>query len=264
MAARRIARDWDAGQHPSRVRAYGADGSLTDLAPADWDRLASGPTLLFVHGTFSSTDGGVQPPATADDGRAAWTLRRAGHRLRPPDARRRPVHQCPRVPRRRRRPGPRARRRLSLPRWPRVARSITERPGDLAPLGTHLRVRQIVMVGVLNGGTILADAAHWSELLDRYTTLLRLLPSPGRHRHPRDRARGRAGPRRRGCAGPGGSLRDGSRQRVPRSAQHRPGAGRRFPLPGHRLRLRTARSRPEGLAQRRGSRPDLRRATATT
>ena len=27
MAARRIARDWDAGQHPSQVRAYGPDGT---------------------------------------------------------------------------------------------------------------------------------------------------------------------------------------------------------------------------------------------
>ena len=60
-----------------------------------------------------------------------------------------------------------------------VARSIAERPGDLAPLGAHVRVRQIAMVGVLNAGTILADAAHWGELLDRYTTLLRLLPAPG-------------------------------------------------------------------------------------
>ena len=42
-----------------------------------------------------------------------------------------------------------------------------------------MRVRQIAMVGVLNAGTILADAAHWGELLDRYTTLLRLLPAPG-------------------------------------------------------------------------------------
>ena len=66
MAARRLARDWDAGQHPSQVRAYGPDGTLTDLTPADWDRLAAGPALLFVHGTFSSTEGafGRLPSAT--------------------------------------------------------------------------------------------------------------------------------------------------------------------------------------------------------
>ena len=32
MAARRLARDWDTGHHPSQVRAYGPDGTLTDLA----------------------------------------------------------------------------------------------------------------------------------------------------------------------------------------------------------------------------------------
>ena len=178
MAARRIARDWDAGQHPSQVRAYGPDGSLTDLAPADWDRLAAGPALLFVHGTFSSTEGafGRLPSATM-----AELHRRYGGRVIAFDH---PTLADD--------PFVNARaffdivgdRTLDVDivchsRGGLVARSIAERPGDLAPLGAHVRVRQIAMVGVLNAGTILADAAHWSELLDRYTTLLRLLPAPG-------------------------------------------------------------------------------------
>ncbi len=178
MAARRLARDWDAGQHPSQVRAYGPDGTLTDLTPADWDRLATGPAVLFVHGTFSSTEGafGRLPSATMTElhGRYGGRVIAFDHPTLADD------------------PFVNARaffdivadRALDMDivchsRGGLVARSITERPGDLAPLGAHVRVRQIAMVGVLNAGTILADAAHWSELLDRYTTLLRLLPSPG-------------------------------------------------------------------------------------
>jgi len=178
MAARRLARDWDAGQHPSQVRAYGPDGTLTDLSPSDWDRLAAGPAVLFVHGTFSSSEGafGRLPSATMADlhGRYGGRVIAFDHPTLADD------------------PFVNARaffdivgdRTLDVDivchsRGGLVARSIAERPGDLAPLGPHVRVRQIAMVGVLNAGTILADAAHWSELLDRYTTLLRLLPAPG-------------------------------------------------------------------------------------
>jgi len=178
MAARRIARDWDASQHPSQVRAYGPDGTLTDLAPADWDRLASGPALMFVHGTFSSTEGAFSrlPSATLTE-----LHRRYGGRVVAFDH---PTLADD--------PFTNARAFLEVlgdrsleadivchSRGGLVARSIAERPGDLAPLGAHLLVRQIAMVGVLNAGTILADAGHWGELLDRYTTLLRLLPAPG-------------------------------------------------------------------------------------
>jgi len=178
LAARRIARDWDAGQHPSQLRAYAADGTLTALAPADWDRLAGGRALLFVHGTFSSTEGAFSrlPPATM-----AELHRRYGGRViafdhptlaDDPFVNARAFFETV------------AGRTLELDvvchsRGGLVARSIAERPDQLAGLGPKTTVRQIAMVGVLNGGTILADAAHWGELLDRITTLLRLLPAPG-------------------------------------------------------------------------------------
>jgi hypothetical protein len=177
MAGRHLARDWDTGQHPSSP-AYGPDGTLTDLAPADWDRLAAGPALLFVHGTFSSTEGafGRLPSATMAElhGRYGGRVIAFDHPTLADD------------------PLVNARaffdivgdRALDVDivchsRGGLVARSIAERPGDLAALGAHIQIRQIAMVGVLNAGTILADAEHWSELLDRYTTLLRLLPAPG-------------------------------------------------------------------------------------
>jgi hypothetical protein len=60
-----------------------------------------------------------------------------------------------------------------------VSRSIAERPGDLGGLASGVSVRTVVLVGVPNNGTILAKAQHWNEYLDRFTTLLNLLPGPG-------------------------------------------------------------------------------------
>jgi pimeloyl-ACP methyl ester carboxylesterase len=60
-----------------------------------------------------------------------------------------------------------------------VSRAIAERPGDLARLAPNVRVRSIVLVGVPSNGTILADAEHWNELVDRVTTLVGLVPMPG-------------------------------------------------------------------------------------
>ena len=176
-AARFAARRWDIEHHPPLVRAYGPDGRLTELAAADWARLAGGPTLLFIHGTFSTSEGafGQLPAATRRE-----LDRRYGGRVIAYDHP--TIADDPFV---------NARaffeivgdRTLELDivchsRGGLVSRSIAERPGDLAGLGTNVRVRRIVFVGVVNNGTILADAAHWGELLDRFTTLLHLVPMP--------------------------------------------------------------------------------------
>ncbi len=60
-----------------------------------------------------------------------------------------------------------------------VARSIAERPKDVDRSSDSVRVNRIVFVGVPNAGTILADADHWKELADRFTTILSLFPGPG-------------------------------------------------------------------------------------
>ena len=177
-AARFAARRWDRENHPPRVRAWAADGTLRELTDADWAHLVTGRTLLFVHGTFSTTEGGfgALPAATR-----AELHRRYGGRViaydhptiaDDPFVNAREFYEVV------------GDRRLELDivchsRGGLVARSIAERPGALAGLGPNARVRQIVLVGVVNHGTILADADHWAELVDRYTTMLSLVPLPG-------------------------------------------------------------------------------------
>jgi len=177
-AARFVARKWDGDRHPPRVRAYGRDGRLTDLTAAGWKRLSEGPALLFVHGTFSTTEGGFDrlPAATRRtlDDRYGGRVIAFDHPTIADD------------------PFENARqfftivgdRKLEVDivchsRGGLVSRSIGERPGNLSNLGPNVKVRQVVLVGVLSNGTILADAAHWGELVDRLTTLIRLVPGPG-------------------------------------------------------------------------------------
>ena len=177
-AAQFAARRWDTEHHPPQVRAYGPDFQLTELSAADRARLSAGRTLLFVHGTFSTTEGAFNrlPAETME----ALHRRYEGRVI---------AYDHPTIA-----DDPSVNARTfydivgDLPmeidivchsRGGLVARSIAERPGDLAPLGPRINVRQIVLVGVVNQGTILADAEHWGELLDRFTTMLALLPGPG-------------------------------------------------------------------------------------
>ena len=172
------ARRWDTEHHPPQVRAYGPDFRLTELTAADRARLAAGRTLLFVHGTFSTTEGAFNrlPAATMEELHRRYQGRVIAfdHPTIADD------------------PFVNARQFYDIvgdlvldmdivchSRGGLVARSIAERPGDLAPLGPRIGVRQIVLVGVVNQGTILADADHWGELVDRFTTMLQLLPGPG-------------------------------------------------------------------------------------
>jgi hypothetical protein len=176
--ARFAARRWDLDHHPAQVRAYHADGTLTDLTDADWARLATGPVLLWVHGTFSTTSGAFAalPAAT----RAELDRRYGGRVI---------AYDHPTIADD---PFVNARAFYDIvgdhhldvdivchSRGGLVARSIAERPGSLSVLGPNVRARQIVLVGAVNHGTILADADHWAELLDRFTTLLNLVPLPG-------------------------------------------------------------------------------------
>ncbi len=172
------ARQWDLEHHPPQVRAYGPDGHLTALTAADRARLSAGRSLLFVHGTFSTTEGAFNrlPTATMQELHRRYEGRVIAfdHPTIADD------------------PFVNARQFYDIvgdlplemdivchSRGGLVARSIAERPGDLAPLGPRITVPQIVLVGVVNQGTILADAENWGELVDRFTSLLHLLPGPG-------------------------------------------------------------------------------------
>jgi hypothetical protein len=176
--ARFAAREWDTKRHPPQIRGYGATGRLTELDERTWSGLAKGPVLLFVHGTFSTTEGGfggLVPSARKE------LHRRYDGRVIAYDH---PTIADDPILNGRRFLESVADRSLRLDivchsRGGLVSRAIAERPGDLAGLAPRVNVRTIVHVGVPNSGTILAKAEHWNELLDRVTTLINLVPTPG-------------------------------------------------------------------------------------
>jgi hypothetical protein len=176
--ARFAVREWDQGRHPPQVRAYNRKGKLADLDDKAWKSLSAGPALLFVHGTFSTTDGGFG--GLSPDTRKALDEKYKGRVI----AYDHPTIADDPIENARRFLEIAADRRLELDivchsRGGLVSRAIAERPGNLAGLAPKTGVRSIVLVGVPSAGTILADAKHWNELLDRFTTLLNLVPGPG-------------------------------------------------------------------------------------
>jgi hypothetical protein len=166
---------WDRREHPHRLRSLDG-GAWRQSTAEDLDSLSSGPALLFVHGTFSTTEGAFAslPAATMTELHERYEGRVIAfdHPTIADD----PIEN--------------ARqffelvgdRKLELDivchsRGGLVARAIAERPDGFGSEDVH--VNRIVLVGVPNGGTILADAAHWNELVDRFTTILSLFPLPG-------------------------------------------------------------------------------------
>jgi len=169
---------WEAARRFNRLRPFGPDdyqrADVAALGAGDLDRLAGGRALLFVHGTFSTTHGGF---AALPRETVAALHDTYGGRVFAFD------HFTLSV-------DPEANADLFRARAPRpldidivchsrgglVARAIA---GELlATEDPNVRVGRIVFVGAANEGTILADPDHWVELIDRYTTLLNIMP-PG-------------------------------------------------------------------------------------
>jgi hypothetical protein len=176
--ARFAVREWDTGRHPSQVRAYGPTGTLADLDAQGWDKLTKGRTLLYVHGTFSSTLGGFG--ALPGETRRELDRRYSGRVIAydHPTIADDPLVNAQRFFELA------GDRKLELDivchsRGGLVSRAIAERPGALKGLAPKVVVNSIVLVGVPSSGTILAEADHWNELVDRATTLLNLVPGPG-------------------------------------------------------------------------------------
>ena len=180
---------WLGARFAERVESSRRPYALRSFAPGDHRRpvehqlnddelrmFAEGRALLFVHGTFSTSHGGfgrlpddvlgtlhrayggrvlafehptvsVDPPANV-----AWLADRLGA----------------------------AGVRLDLDvvahsRGGLVGRVMTERGG----LGSVADVGRLVMVGTPNAGTVLADEERLDQILDRFTTLLQLVPDNG-------------------------------------------------------------------------------------
>jgi hypothetical protein len=173
-----FARKWEAKHRPSFVRRFGPDDYQVDdpaferLTEDDWKRLAQGPALLFVHGTFSTSaafralEPGVVRALSRQYGDRAFAY---NHPSLTADPRENALAFLASIP-----------QGVSLEidivchsRGGLVARQIEA----LGRKAGSVRVRRIVFVAATNAGTALADDDHIVDLVNRYTTIARFIPA---------------------------------------------------------------------------------------
>lgn len=181
-AARFFARKWEEKNRPYGVRwfrpnDYRASAGAT-LASGDWATLSEGRALLFVHGTFSRSFSGFWgiPPETMTELDRMYEGRMFAfdHFTLSHDPERNLVEFLDRMP-------SSAELKVDLVSHSRgglVSRALA---GETS-LGAipRIDVGKAVFVAAPNHGTPLADAAHMMEFIDRYTSMLNLIP-PGPH-----------------------------------------------------------------------------------
>ena len=175
--------DWENNTHPSVVRWFPPQGNLSvgePLSPTNWHQLAEGPTLLFIHGIFSSCQGGFAGIGHDD---STWPQLRSryGNRIigfdhptgwkGPADNAEWFLDQIPHVG-------------LYLDivchsRGGLVARSIAV---QAAQRGMPVNIRRIVFAATPNGGSQITVTANWVSLVNRISSVLTLpaevLPAP--------------------------------------------------------------------------------------
>jgi hypothetical protein len=169
---------WEASRRPHGVRRFLA-GDKAALTPADWHELAAGRALLFVHGTFSTAQAafGDLPAATLD----VLAARYAGRVF---------AFEHPSLSEH-----PRTNARWFFAQMPAdvslevdivchsrgglVSRCLASRAADVGIDPARFRVRRMVLAGVPNQGTLLANPDHMVSFLDRMTTALNFFPDNG-------------------------------------------------------------------------------------
>ena len=176
-----FAERWEERHRPYGLRDFSPAGFRepggSALGAQDWERLAVGRALLFIHGTFSTAHGAFSQ--LPDAAFAALHQRYGGrvfafdHFSLSHDPRRNVEWLLGRIP-----PG----RPLELDivchsRGGLVARTLAERPAVFGLPAAPVAVRRIVFVGVPNQGTLLAHPDHMVKMIDRFTTALNLFPT---------------------------------------------------------------------------------------
>lgn len=176
-----FAAQYEAEHRPHRVRtfdteSYRATGS--GLLATDWDRLSSGRALLFVHGTFSTSQNGFRmlPESLMEELHAKYggrvlALDHPTISVSPTENARWFADQLP------------SGVKLELDvlahsRGGLVSRVMAEQAEDVGLTG-RVSIRTLVMVATPNAGTALADQAHIKQLMDRFTNLFQFLPDSG-------------------------------------------------------------------------------------
>jgi hypothetical protein len=175
--------DWENNKHPSVIRWFPAEGNLSvgePLSPTNWHQLAEGPTLLFIHGIFSSCEAGFAGIGH-DDSTWPELRRRYGNRIigfdhptgsvGPADNAKWFLDQIPNVG-------------LDLDivchsRGGLVARSIVV---QAAQRGMPVTIRRIVFAATPNGGSQITMTEKWEGMVNRISSVLTLpakvLPAP--------------------------------------------------------------------------------------
>ena len=175
----KFARHWEEKKRPNALRTFTRDNYQAADVPAlsggEWKRLRGGRALLFIHGTFSTAHSAFRElpvevlaalnqryndrvfafnhPSLGQDpvANARWFIEQIPNEIR-----------------------------LELDivchsRGGLVARCLAREMA--APAAAKGTINRIVFVGAPNGGTVLADADHITNMIDRFTTVLSLLPT---------------------------------------------------------------------------------------
>lgn len=171
--ARAIAGHWESGKRPYGLWQVGAGGTMV---PPSWPAFGqNGPSLLLIHGTFSTPQvgfaGWVGTPAfdalSAGYGGRVLTLAHPSLSASPQDNIDWLLAQLPR--------GQVFGGSLDIvchSRGGLVARELAAR----AAAGQAPKVDRVCQVGAPNLGTALADAGRWTVFLDAHTNCLTVLP----------------------------------------------------------------------------------------
>jgi hypothetical protein len=181
-----FARAWEKRNRPYLVRTYTPDTYKTDrkdfpkLTDDDWRRLGSGRALLFVHGTFSSC--GAFSAMTPEVMRELFDRYQGrifafNHPTMSADPRDNALEMLRAIP---------AGVHLDVDivchsRGGLVSRELALLgmvPNAAGTVAGTLAVGKIILVAVPNAGTPLTDDDHMTAMIDRFTNLAKLVPSP--------------------------------------------------------------------------------------
>lgn len=173
VIGRGFMRAWEARNRPYQIRSYGpADyrAAAPELSPGEWQRIAQGRSLLFVHGTFS-TAGAFSPIdlasmtalANAYEGRV-FAFNHPSLSEDPQENADRFLSQIP------------AGLSLNVDIVCHSRGGLVSRELAIRGASRGLTVNKIVLVGVPNAGTALADDDHMVDMIDRFTNIARVIP----------------------------------------------------------------------------------------
>ncbi len=174
----RIAEAYEQKSRPYGLRMVTPDNfSRVDTGAVDWDALKKGKALLLIHGTFSTAHGAFgaldrETVKTLHD-RYGGRMFAFNHYTMSDDPLANVEWFAKQLP---------ANVKLDLDilchsRGGLVARCISENAETLGSHQSAVTVDRIVMVGVPNEGTVLAEPDNLTNFIDRITNIVGLIPS---------------------------------------------------------------------------------------